>query len=145
MLKKFNRRATALCLSFTLVVLAGCGASSSPESVVENLYEALEDNRTNEAASYFSATHLGETNQMTQLQQHLNTVLTQAAAQIQEQGGLDGVNITTSKEDDPVAMVEAEVKVNSGKTYRVNFSLTEEESKWKVILNNNNLNNLDLR
>lgn len=145
MLKILSSRATALCLSLTIVVLAGCGAASSPESVVENLYEAIEDNRTNEAASYFSASHLDQTNQSTQLEQHLNTILTQATAQIQAQGGLDSVNIINSKEDSPVATVEAEVKLNSGKTYRTNFSLTEDDSKWKVILNNNNLTNLDLR
>lgn len=145
MLKKISGRFYALCLSLIVIFLAGCGAASSPGGVVENLYEAVEDNNTNEAASYFSATHLGETNQSTQLQQHLATVLTQANTQIQAQGGLDSVNITNTKEDKPVATVEAEVKVNSGKTYRVNFSMTEEDNKWKIILNNNNLNNLDLR
>lgn len=144
MLNIASGRLTALFLSLAMVLLVGCGASSSPESVVENLYEAIEDNRSNQAASYFSATHLGETNQTTQLQQHLKNVLTQSSEQIQAQGGLDSVNITNSKEDDPVAMVEAEVKLNSGKTYRVTFSLTEEDDKWKIILNNNNLNNLDL-
>lgn len=145
MLRIISGRFIVLCLSLGLVFLAGCSASSSPESVVENLYEAIEDNRTDEAASYFSATHLGETNQTTQLQQHLSTVLTQAYQQIQTQEGLDSVNITRSNEDDPVATVEAEVKMNSGKTYQVNFSLTQEDNKWRIILNNNNLNNLVLR
>lgn len=145
MLKIISSRFYALCLSLAVIFLAGCDAATSPGGVVEDLYEAIEDNRTSEAASLFSAKHLGETNHSAELQAHLATVLTQANAQIQAQGGLDSVNITNSREAKPAATVEAEVKVNSGKTYRVNFSMTEEDNKWRIVLTNNNLNNLDLR
>ncbi|WP_276487639.1 DUF4878 domain-containing protein [Ectopseudomonas mendocina] len=127
------------------LALTGCGGSSSPEGVIEQLYTAIETKQLDKAASYFSTKHLGQTNHAQQLQSHLRNVLAQTQAQMEEKGGLDGITILQSKVDEPVARVEAEIKLKSGNAYRVNYSMTLEDNSWKVVLHDNNLGNLTLR
>lgn len=143
-------RLLILFLSIAMVGLSGCGSSSSsssssPEAAVVKLYEAIAANRLDEAAGYFSAKHLGATGYAAQMREHLSKVLVQAHALIEQQGGLDGVNVTQTKIDEPVALIEAEVKLKNGRTYRVGYSMTKEDSGWKAVLHNNNLNSLNLQ
>jgi hypothetical protein len=139
------RRLPFLCLSLFILAFTGCSSSSSPDGVIEDLYSAISANRIDEAASHFSSKHLGQTNYAKQLQDHLRNVLAQANAQMQEQGGLDRVKIVQTKVDNPVALVEAEVNLKNGRTYRVDFSMTNEDGDWKAVLHDNNMRNLNLR
>lgn len=138
------RRFALLCLSLGVFVLAGCGSASAPDRVVENLFSAIDDHRTDEAASHFSVRHLGQSSQAMQLQEHLFHVLEQAHVQMQQKGGLDAVTITRTQVDNPVAQVEADIKFRNGETYPVSLSMTHEDNRWKAVLHDNNLSNLNL-
>ena len=137
------RRGFVLAIVLLALTAAGCGSSSSssPGGAIQGLYESLAANKVEEAAGYFSARHLGQTSQATQMQDYLRSVLTQAGMQLQ-QAGLAGVKIIDTRQDDPVATVTAEISLKDGRTRQVRYSMTKEDNGWKAVLHQNNLGNL---
>ncbi|MDR2690329.1 MAG: DUF4878 domain-containing protein [Azoarcus sp.] len=112
---------------FLVTLLSACG--SSPESVVEDYFDAVANNRIDKAISYCSLKSVGE-NDLTKGK--LQMVVGVQHSQITQNGGIKSLKVTTTQEAEDHATVEVEIVFGNGQSNKDNLRLRKEGSAWKI-------------
>jgi hypothetical protein len=129
----FARKLLALWMSLFALSLAGC-APASPDSVVQNFWKAVADNRVDEAVGYFSLKDVKE-NDLTSAKGKVQMIVGQLHSDIQKKGGLESVLTTVGEQTDTTAKVKAEVKFKNGTSKSENFNLVKDsDGSWRIKL-----------
>jgi hypothetical protein len=118
-----------LCLSFFVMLLSACG--SSPESTVEDYFDAVADNRIDEAISYFSLKDVGK-NDLTTAKGKLQMIVGEQHSRIMKRGGIKSLKATTIEETEDSATVEVETVFNDGTNDKDRIRLQKEDGAWKI-------------
>jgi hypothetical protein len=116
---------------FLVTLLSACG--SSPESVVEDYFDALANNRIDKAVSYYSLKGLG-VDDLTMAKDKLQWAVGKQYSHITQNGGIKSIKTTTTEETAEHATVKVEIVFDNGESNTIDLQLRKEGSTWKIQL-----------
>ncbi|WP_084224446.1 DUF4878 domain-containing protein [Stenoxybacter acetivorans] len=132
MKKFFSSWMLAVLLALTALSLSAC-ADKKPEAVVEQFYQAVFDDKTDEAMSYFSLADVEE-NDMTAVKGKLQMVIGGMSSGAKKAGGLQSMKTTVLKQEEAYAEVETEFTFKNNDVEKKITKLVKEDGKWKIAL-----------
>jgi hypothetical protein len=119
-------------LGMFALVMTACSAPA-PEDVVKDFYKAVADNRTEDAANFFSLKDV-KGSDLTAVKAKIMMVVADFQSRIQKHGGLDSVTTTLVKKEGGTARVNVEIKYKDGKTEKQSMKLEDASGKWKIVM-----------
>ncbi len=114
-----------LVILFGLVVLTGC--STSPGSVVEKFFKAIEDGEITDAVGYLSTSSV-----QTLGEEKWRALLTEATADLSNSGGIDKVDVLSEETTGEIATVAVDISYGDGSSNAETFNLVKEDGDWKI-------------
>jgi hypothetical protein len=114
-----------------MLVLMLCACSQSPESTVEAYFDAVADNRVEEAIDFYSLKDVKESN-LTTAKGKLQMIVGEQHARIEKNGGLASVKAKLVEQKDDEATVEVEISYKNGQTKTDRIRLVKESGRWKL-------------
>lgn len=127
------RKLSVLWVSLFALCLAACGPS--PDSVVQDFYKAVADNRADDAISYLLLEDVKE-NDLSDVKEKIQGMFINILhKRIEAGGGLESVDVTVVEKKGDAAKVHAEVKYKNGTDEGGDFDLVKNaKGEWKIKL-----------
>jgi len=137
---RMQRVISAWVMAGLLLLVSACDksdenkAANKPEDLLNHLYQALDDGDVDKVMALFSLSDVDEA-QKAKAQEFLNKQIPVAIAQLKVNGGLDKIEIVSTKMSGTNKRATAEVKIftMNGESGTETLSLKQEADGWKVV------------
>jgi hypothetical protein len=116
-----------------MLALMLCACGQSPEGTVKDYFDAVAENRVEDAVNFYSLKDVKE-NDLTMAKGKLQMIVGEQYSRIGENGGLESVKTKLVEQKDDEAKVEVEISYKNGQTSTDQIQLTKESGRWKLYL-----------
>jgi hypothetical protein len=116
-----------------MLALMLCACGQSPESTVQDYFDAVAANRVEDAVNFYSLKDVKE-NDLTMVKGKLQMIVGEQYSRIEGNGGLASVKAKLVEQKDNEATVEVEISYKNGETSTEQIPLLKESGRWKLYL-----------
>jgi hypothetical protein len=114
-----------------MLALMLCACGQSPEGTVKDYFDAVAENRVEDAVNFYSLKNVKENN-LTAAKGKLQMAVGAQHARIENNGGLASVKTKLVEQKDDEAKVEVEISYKNGQTKTDRIQLVKESGRWKL-------------
>jgi hypothetical protein len=119
-------------LGMSALLMTACSAPA-PEDIVKDFYEAMADNRIEDAVNCFSLKDV-KGSDLTAVKGKVTMLAADFQSTIKKRGGLDSITTTLVKKEGETAQVDVGIKYKDGKTEKQSMKLENSSGKWKIVM-----------